>query len=94
MSGTTDPRPTWYTKKLDNAVGYIPSGVSGNLYVYKTKRDMKMFKFNSAKTSINYSKCFTTMILRSFKAKVEKTASEISRLDYDEFLSSYVFGRS
>ena len=54
MSGT-DPRPTWYTKKLDNAVGYIPSGVSGNLYVYKTKRDMKMFKFNSAK---NVNKLF------------------------------------
>ena len=54
MSGT-DPRPTWYTKKLDNAIGYIPSGVSGNLYVYKTKRDMKMFKFNSAK---NVNKLF------------------------------------
>jgi len=50
MSGN-EPRPTWYTKELENAMSYLPFGANGNLYVYRTTKDLKMFKLDSAKNA-------------------------------------------
>jgi len=50
MSGN-EPRPTWYTKELENAMSYLPFSTKGNLYVYRTTKDLKMFKLDSAKNA-------------------------------------------